>query len=543
MIGAALFPLLSFSCQTQPTFDLATASVRQAVQSTTVTLSYSLPANWSGERTVIVGTERVDIANRAKVIGTNAVIASLGTESLHVGVGTTVPSIWAAKGVQLSNNSHVTGTIESGVAPNVGSNVTLSEPITVRTAAQVFRNQSLVADFGSCLNNILLEPNQQRAIRASSWGDVFVKQGATLHLVPGTYNLKSLYVEPGGKLVVHSEGDSTQIFVQHSLTYRGTVTYWAAETGLQFFVAGDDVTIDGPLHANIIAPNARIALNYVNSPFTGTLYGRVIYVAPDVTVVHQLPTVVAGLPTANSEEGPTLEELNLPTTAGTPPNMLDSTRSAATRANDFISWVQQSTPSDATAARFEIAKVRGNANMVSALVSETRYSIQGAEKSRALVALEVLTELDAPESEAFFTTLLTQSAPTGGVVDESTQRTHEQMFFSMLQGKAALGLGWLRTATSRQTLKSAAVAHPDPHVRSQAIRAFVLYYGTEGQAELQPLLDANSLPLVDRIESTNTDGRPYAVREAEYLGKHPNVVTTAMVIPADDPSKICNVTE
>lgn len=540
--SAAFVPIIVIACQSQPTGDTSLVTSKQAVQSSSTNLNYSLPENWSADKTVIVGTDRVDVADRAVITSSGANIVSLGTEPLRIGVGAKVPSIWAKGGVALANDSTVNGTIESAVAPSIGTNVTISGTTTIRSEAPNLVTQIVSLDFGLCNNNVMIEPGQSREISAGSWGDIFVKQGSTLHLSPGGYTLRSLTVEPGGNIIVHSSGSSVNIAIQNSLTFRGSVVYPYTTAALTFTVAGNDVTVDTALTATIIAPNARVAINAKQGSFSGRIYGRDVYVAPDVTISHSVPSTGAFDPV--DTPAPTLEEMNLPTTAGAPPNLTDTTISAAVRAESFITWVQRSTESDLENGRNEIAKIRNDTAIKSALVSETWASINTKRLSRALVALEVLTELDTDESEAVFSTLVAQPAPGTGTWSTEDGMTDDDRAHSLLQAKSVLGLGWRRSTTAKDILKSLSLTHPSELVRSEAIRVYVLYYGTAGRDELEAVLPTSVKGQLDTFESTDADGRPYAVREAEYLAKHPEtVMLTEPVDPIepDDNANVCAI--
>jgi hypothetical protein len=341
---------------------------------------------------------------------------------------------------------------------------------------------------------------------------------------------------------VHSDGSSVNIAVQNSVTFRGSVSYPYTAADLNLTVAGSDVTVDAALKATIIAPNARVAINYKVSPFIGRIYGRDVYIAPEVTVNHYVPSTGAFDPV--DTPAPTLEEMNLPTTAGAPPNLTNATVSSALRAENFITWVQRSTESDLTSGRDEIAKVRADNAVKSALIDATWSAINGRKLSRALVALEVLTELDTDESETLFNTLVAQPAPGTGPWITEDGMTVDDRAHVMLQAKAVLGLGWRRTVTAKATLKTIAVSHPSESVRTEAIRVYVLYFGPQGRTELAAVLPANTQGRLDTFESTDADGRPYAVREAEYVTKHPEaVMVTVPTEPMESPdnANVCSV--
>lgn len=516
-------------------------TVGQAVQTNRVNLNFETPEALEPGLLVLAAREHIEVADRARVNGTDVTVAVIGGQGMRVGTEAWVPSLWSAGPLQLSDRSHVEGSIEAGSTPSMGNDVTVSGSINVWTDPPVLATRTISLDFGDCSNHVRLEPNQTRTLPPSDYGDVSVKSGAAIYLAPGHYRFNSLFVEPGGRIEVFSPGGPIEIAVRQSVTFRGQLLFRDAEVNLQLVVAGSDVTIDAPLHANIIAPNARVALNSHQEPFQGSVYARDLYVAPDVVVGYVSPDQLEDLPDGRSE--PTLEELGLPDTAGPAPDLLDDSRTPAERAHDFITWAQRSTPGDAEAARDAIAQVRGNAEVTQALVVDTWQAIVARDVPRGLVALEVLAELDVPESEEVFTALVNMPAPTDGPWNSELNAPEGTAVHVFFQVKAVLGLGWRRTPTSKALLRQIAVSHESEGVSLEAIRVYVLYYGDAGREELATLLSPEKHVYLDRVETLDLDGRTLTERQEEFFDKYPDLMVPSETIPPEDPTQTCNVAE
>ncbi len=502
-----------------------------------------MPANWAVDKTVLGAAESLEISDRARVSGTGAVVAYFGCQSMRVGVEAYAPSIWSSKGVNLADRSHVLGSIEAGAKPVKGNGVQIQGPVTVRWGAPNIATRQFDLKFGACQNHVNLEPNETRAIGPSFYGNVSVKRAAVLHLFKGEYSFESLAIEPGGRVEVHiadAAPNTVQIAVKNSVTLRGPIVFPQVPADVELLVAGSDVVLGVPFTGTVIAPSARVTLDSAQAPYKGAIYGRSIYVAPDVRLELRASQQVDDLPVDAPDVE--LEELDLPTTAGPAPDLLDDNVPLATRASTFMTWVQHATPSDMPAVREAVGWGNTRLDVVNALVGETANAIASMQYSRALVALEVLAELQGPESEAFLTDLVQEPAPTGGLIDPESGRPMKTVWHELLQAKAVMGLGWIGTEESRAAVRDAAVSHPSPVVAGQAVRSYVLFYKQEGQQELLSLLPESRQWELDRYETINgADDRNIVQREQEYRQKHPESVVPPPPIVPENPTQVCPV--
>ncbi len=538
--GLSLCVLLgALACQRSEVPMESTATVSQAVEQDVTELVLMHPVGMSPTAAVLLGTDSVDIADRAKILGDAGIVAALGGQGVRIGSEASAPNVWSGTGAMLSDRSRVTGKVSTAIPAQVGNSVVWSGVNQVRTAAATFATEKLQIKFGACENAVRLEPGTTRGIAPGYYGEVSVKSRATLRLTGGRYTFKSLFVEPGGRIEVVGDRGALRLVVRESVTLRGPIALPASGRAVELVTAGSDVLLDVPFDGVVIAPKARLAMNSTAGAYQGTFVGRSVYVAPGVQVSLQAKRPLDSF--LFDPPAPSSDQLTMPTTAGAPPNLLDSTRAASLRATDFITWAQESTESDAPAARSALEDAYSYAEVVTSLVDETRAAMTARNYSRSLVGLEVLTELDVPESEALFTELLDKSAEPGGEVNPETGLTPDAELLQAYQVKAAFGLGWIRSATAKARLKQAALSHPDPAVQRQAIRAYTLYFGDVGKAELRPQLAAGEQIQLDRFETFNLSASEYAAAQAAYLAKHPELVVAFRPFKTQNPNQTCNV--
>lgn len=517
--------------------ETTTAATQQALVQATVQLTLSRPSAWSVEDFVIVGRERVSISDRAKIFGVNTSVASLGSEPMQIGYGASTPNLWAANGLSLANTATVSGAIESGTTPQIGVGVSVAGPTLVRSGAPTLSNEVVTVEFPDCSENLYLEPGRVRELGPQSGGDVVVKRGAELWLHPGTYYIASLSVEPGGVVKLLADGRPYDIRIRNSATLRGSVTTTNKSSVLGLLVAGADVVIDTPIAATVIAPNARVAVNSTCTVFEGSIYARDVYVAPDVVVKHSYSPESAY--SVTEPEAPSLAELNLPTTAGPAPSLVDPSLSPGQRASNFVSWLLGAKAGDLEAAASAVDNVRSVPEIRGAFTNEVLAALDSKDLDRALAALDIVTELDTDDSEALFVSLIDRLPPGTGEWDSQRGAPVDDLLLERVQAKAVLGLGWRRSGSAKSKLKTTALQHASRLVRIQAIRMYKLYWGQDGANELAALLPAELAKQLDVYESVKSNGQTYAEKEAEFSVKHPEIPIVTVPSPAPTYSNTC----
>ncbi len=186
--------------------------------------------------------------------------------------------------------------------------------------------------------------------------------------------------------------------------------------------------------------------------------------------------------------------------------------------------------------------MRGNATLVQAVVDSTWAAVNSLDVTTGVIALNILAGLRIDASETVFETLVAQTAPSDGPLDETGTPVKTRMF-ETLQVHAVRGLGWLwLKSPSNTTLRQVALSHPRPLVQQEAIRVYILYGSAAAKADLAAVLPANLQIYLDRPESINFENSTFDSRLTAYLTKHPELLPPARTpVAGPDPSQVCDV--
>jgi hypothetical protein len=137
------------------------------------------------------------------------------------------------------------------------------------------------------------EPTDVMHLAPGQYGAVTVYSGGQLFLVAGTYEFKSLDLEPQGQIVLPSATSETvRVFVQNNVIYRGSANIASSSTPpplapLFLAYAGTGtLTIGSPFTGTILAPNATLSLQSLNGQgvYTGEFFAQQIALSPHTTV-------------------------------------------------------------------------------------------------------------------------------------------------------------------------------------------------------------------------------------------------------------------
>jgi hypothetical protein len=129
-----------------------------------------------------------------------------------------------------------------------------------------------------------------QTLTPGTFRDLNIAAGATAILPAGTYNFRSITVQPGGRILPGSGTAAISVNAQGSLTF-GTInagdrtTIGAAPSNrMSFYTNGTSLSIgtDVSFTATILAPNANMQISS-RVTYSGCLAGGSLVVQPDTT--------------------------------------------------------------------------------------------------------------------------------------------------------------------------------------------------------------------------------------------------------------------
>jgi len=276
-----------------------TGEARQlAIGAQTLAVVVKLPFGTDSQRVGIGVSSDVYVADRARIESINRTWAPLTTNvgalRSEVGSDASIGSIVAFSRIFLRSRAIVNGdAISKGL-------VERQQGATV--AGQVFQNQQTpagvvdVAEYGwrttlplASNASVMLEPDQTRVLSAGSYGDVFVKSRSCLKLSGARlFRFRSLMVSPGGIIEV-ADGLPTELYVDQSVTFRGSITTPTASTPppvtLAIFGSGQ-MSFETSIRALMIAPQGKVVLGGVDRHFYGAIFAKAAELRPDVALHH-----------------------------------------------------------------------------------------------------------------------------------------------------------------------------------------------------------------------------------------------------------------
>ena len=193
-------------------------------------------------------------------------------------------SITSVASVFLRSSSTVLGDVTTEGSITKQNDVTVSgQESTEAILSPPSQISWSLAPAGDLLGDVLLEPGDARRLSPGTYGHVSVKTGARLSLEPGEYQFADLDVlEPGAYLLAETEAAPVVIYVEGSVTVRGSVLDAAGDgSGLMIVMLGTGAAmLESAFHGTLIAPYGTINLGTAGGEaHMGSFYGKDVVVA------------------------------------------------------------------------------------------------------------------------------------------------------------------------------------------------------------------------------------------------------------------------
>jgi hypothetical protein len=235
----------------------------------------------------LVGTRSIRIGQRVTTVGalaTNALSMESGSVANgDANINNTSTSQVRISGATLNGNLQI-----AGAAPSVANGELVNGGKITGTVTAGSATQSTLASHAVPAGTVPVQINSgsPAATRVpGSYGAVNVN-GSQLTLTSGTYNLASLAVNSGAKIVFDTSGGPVDINVQGTISFGGGLAS-VVGTGLVTLYSNSSatnaVTVNpgvGSLPATIIAPNGGVSIGSRNT-VVGCVGGRDLAFDPD----------------------------------------------------------------------------------------------------------------------------------------------------------------------------------------------------------------------------------------------------------------------
>jgi hypothetical protein len=505
-----------------------------------------LPASVLTPQVALSATTAIKVGDKAQVKRESPggpTIANAGRDKVDIGNNTLVGPIVSVGPVLLERGARVDGDVVTSDKVHREPDVTVKGGVREKVNLTPFTRFTWTIDFGQpCLGDVTVEARENRALVPNTYGALRVKDGGRVVLASGTYQFAAVKIERGGELVVEDREGPVLVWIATELALHGRmVAKGSATPALMLGVHGSSVDLDTSFLGTLVAPNANLKLPAGGSGHRGAFFARRIELEKKAVVTlvpferslpppsgGARPTAGGTFPPNGDEPPPPLRPENIPAPVAPPP--LTATPDAV---RAFVRWVSASQVSQVTTAQTVLRQHLGDEPLGVLLVDEAAAAQRTNDLSLALVALAVLGEIRSRAGEAYFMALLDRPAPASGTVLDHDVTPREAHALEMLQAKAADGLAYLRTQRANQELVRHIAEHGSTLVRTEAIRALLENNGPGFRSFVEPSVRAEDRVALDWIEPfTAWDSRPFDVRLAEFLGKHPEAVLPQPVATA-----------
>jgi hypothetical protein len=236
------------------------------------TLTVIAPVTFFGNRGVNIADRSIVNGNVFSGSGGNAVV---GNDSAING------NLLSTSPVQLRDRTRVT-LIQTNAGLTRGNNDVIGTFLNTAPVLPTFPtiNQQFTGTVAVTVN-----PDMTRTLGPGQYGAVTVFSRGKLVLSAGTYVFRSLDLEPQAQLITPSStAETTQVFVQNSVIYRGRTTIASGTIAPLFlgYTGTNALTIENVFTGTIIAPNATLNLQSLNGAgvYTGEFFARQVNLSP-----------------------------------------------------------------------------------------------------------------------------------------------------------------------------------------------------------------------------------------------------------------------
>ena len=248
-----------------------------------------------------VAQSGITLADRVRVINTGnspGTIANNGSPEVNIGADARTGDVWSLPRVVLRDRAQVQGTVRSPAGVVLGSGASVT--------GQVIRDAELlpleirswfVSPPKTFQNGFTLLPDKTANLAPGAYNTITVHSRSTLTLSSGTYYVKTVAIEPQATLRLNQANGPVFIYVQDSITHRGSIT--TTTNALPNLLIGYSGTtpfhVEGHLHATVVAPNAQVSLrSTAPAQYSGSFFAKQLDAQPGVVITlypSLLPTV------------------------------------------------------------------------------------------------------------------------------------------------------------------------------------------------------------------------------------------------------------
>jgi hypothetical protein len=229
-----------------------------------------------------------------------------GGNAVQMGVSAKVGSILAGSSVWLRSGSSVFGDINAwgnlilqDATPQVMGTVKQNDADAYQLA-QAYR--PLLLDFNVIIaTNIVskifgigqIPSGQTTTLSPGSYAqDVVVSSGSVLHLMPGSYKMKSLTVQSGGRIELLGN-DNIALDIAGSFRWDGSFqgsSIYEAASRLKIRVQGSqDIFLNTSFGGFIVAPNAHVIVGQAEREYAGQIHAKSITVHQNTRFLWVMP--------------------------------------------------------------------------------------------------------------------------------------------------------------------------------------------------------------------------------------------------------------
>ena len=235
------------------------------------------------DQAMLYASSLLTLADRVKVLGTNALAISSGTLTTTVGVDARIGSLQSRAPVSLKDRARATGSIMSGGAVLLGSGAGADGGIS-KNVALALDPLAFSITFPAAGAQVWLEPSQKRILPAGSFGSVNLKTTSVLFLNSGDYYFQSLTVEPGAQVGIDASQGPVRIYVKSSLIFRGNAAGpdGAPPKLILVYMGTTAAPIESSFEGTLVAPNAKVTLGSV--AHYGAFYAKELEVQAGATL-------------------------------------------------------------------------------------------------------------------------------------------------------------------------------------------------------------------------------------------------------------------
>lgn len=265
-------------------------------------LGFQIPAGVDPAQLTLAANGQLAVGDRVTInegsIGFGS-MSNVGATQTTFGTALKAGSVWSVPSVSLSSNDALSGTLRTSGTVSQQTGVTVAGGITQNVAIPIQTITWTASIPASSHGTVDEEPGHSQTIAPGRYGSVAVKSRGTLRLSAGTYIFDSLDLEPMGTIIVDKSAGQVFIYVQTSLIERGLFADTSGKQTDVFlgYLGTQDAAIGSPFSGMIVAPSAKLTLNTVGSPFTGSFFAKNLQVDPGTTIIHQQFPAFSGLTT------------------------------------------------------------------------------------------------------------------------------------------------------------------------------------------------------------------------------------------------------